>query len=122
VPGIAAVRGLKQSAARRNERFATANFQGATRATHSTAYSVRELLGSITRSAARCFHPYTDLLKRLAAVRGAKHAALGVRPIGVPQSSNEQAVGVLRVDDNGSDLLGVPQTQVLPGLPASVDL
>src|SRR5439155_25758411 len=59
-----------------------------------------------------------DLLPRLAAVGRAEDAALGVGPVGVAQHGDEDAVGVLGIDEDRRDLLAVAQAQVFPRLAA----
>src|SRR5262249_36552481 len=59
-----------------------------------------------------------DALPGLAAVGGAVDAALLVGPVGMAEDGDEDAVRILRVDEQGSDLLPVAQAAVLPGLAA----
>src|SRR5439155_67365 len=56
-----------------------------------------------------------NFLEGLSALGGAENAALCVGTIGVSFGSDENAVGIFRVDENRGDLLGVPQTEMRPG-------
>ncbi len=61
-----------------------------------------------------------NFLECLTAVQRTEDAALGVRTVGMSLGCNEQAIGILGVDDDGCDLFGVAQsaitlTQMLPG-------
>ena len=60
------------------------------------------------------------LVPRRATVRGAKDAALVVRPVRVPEAGDEDHVGIRRMDDEPADLLHVRKPNVLPRL-AAVD-
>ncbi len=55
------------------------------------------------------------LLPGLAAIGGAKDAALGVGAVGVAEYGDEEAVGVARIDEDGGDLPGVAESEVAPG-------
>src|SRR5258708_7001614 len=59
-----------------------------------------------------------DLLPGLAAIGGAEDTALGVRSIGMAESSYEDYVWVAGVDDDLADGTAVAQSNVLPGLAA----
>ena len=63
------------------------------------------------------------LLPGLAAIEGTEDTALRVRPVGVAEDGDEEAVGIARIDQNGGDLLA---RRAGPGdarcWPASVDL
>jgi Fusaric acid resistance protein-like len=61
-------------------------------------------------------------LPGLAAVEGAIDAALRVCFVDVAESGDVHAVGVGGVDDDLADLTGFGEADVMPGLPASVDL
>src|SRR5438874_10036570 len=61
-----------------------------------------------------------DLAPGLAAVGAAEHAALGVGAEGMAEGRDQNDIGILRVDDQGADLAGVPEADVAPGL-AAVD-
>ena len=54
------------------------------------------------------------LLKGLAAVERSEDAALLVRPVRMAERSDEQAVGVARIDVDARDLLGVVETEPGP--------
>ena len=56
-----------------------------------------------------------NLLECLAAVERTEDAALGVGAVGMSLGRNEEAIGILGVDDDGSDLLRFAQPQMLPG-------
>src|ERR1035437_6471996 len=55
------------------------------------------------------------LLESLAAVERTEDAALGVGAVGMSLGRNEEAIGILGVDDDGCDLLRFAQSQMLPG-------
>ena len=57
-----------------------------------------------------------NLLPRPAAVAGAKHAALLVGTVRMPERRHEDAIRVSRVDDDGADLPRLAQAEMLPGL------
>ena len=84
---------------------------------HMPANSTRGLPGTMTRSrrAGRVVH-VEHLLPRLAAVRGAEHAAVGVGRPGVADRGDEDHVGVLRIDHDARDLAGVTEAHELPRL------
>src|SRR5262249_29965353 len=58
---------------------------------------------------ARVVVPVQHLLPRLAAVLGAEDAALRARPVRMPERRDEDAVRVLRVDQDAADLLRVAE-------------
>jgi hypothetical protein len=57
-----------------------------------------------------------DLLEGLASVGSAEETALFVRAVGMSGDGDVDAVGVLRVDGDLTDLLAVAQAQMRPGL------
>src|SRR5205823_2900872 len=57
-----------------------------------------------------------SLLPGSAAIERAKEAALGVRAVRVPEDGDENAIGIARVNGDGTDLLAVAQAEMLPGL------
>src|SRR5574341_562908 len=58
-----------------------------------------------------------DLVPRLPAVRGAKHAAVRLRSVAVPLGAGEHQVRVLRVNHHARDAAGVLEPHAGPGLP-----
>src|SRR5262249_61993988 len=60
-----------------------------------------------------------DFFPRLAAVGGAKHAALGVGAIRMPEHRDEDSVRIARINLNGGHLVPVAQAHVLPRLAAA---
>ena len=76
------------------------------------AKMICEFLGSKTRSVrADVFIFIENLLPGLAAIERAEDAALGVGTIRMSHSADEEAVRVLRVDDDGGDLLRVAEAE-----------
>src|SRR5438270_5976429 len=59
-----------------------------------------------------------NLLECLPTVGGPEDASFSIRSIGMPQHGDIDAIGVLRIDQNRSDLLTVAETQMCPGLAA----
>ncbi len=57
-----------------------------------------------------------NFLPGLAAVGGAENAALGVRSIGMAESSHENDIWIIGIDDDFADGAAVVQADVLPGL------
>src|SRR5205085_6909428 len=56
------------------------------------------------------------LLPGGAAIERAKEAALGVRAVRMAEHSDKNAVGIARINGDGTDLLAVAQAEMLPGL------
>src|SRR5205823_4836878 len=57
-----------------------------------------------------------SLLPGSAAIERAEEAALGVRAVRMPEDGDKNAVGIARVNGDGTDLLAVAQAEMLPGL------
>ena len=53
-----------------------------------------------------------NFLPVCAAVSGTEDAAFGVRAVGMAENGDEDAIGILRIDDDGGDLLAVAQAEV----------
>src|SRR5277367_1832103 len=59
-----------------------------------------------------------NLLPGLSAVRGTKHAASLVRPVGMAHRGDKHHVWIRRMNDNSGNVPRILQTDVGPGLPA----
>src|SRR5258708_23163255 len=70
--------------------------------------------------AARVGDEEQHTLPALAAVAGAEERALVIGAERVAERGDERDIRVSRVDDDGADVRGVAQTQVLPG-PAGIE-
>src|SRR6266446_2789520 len=64
--------------------------------------------------AANIFILVENLLPCLAAVERTVNATLGVRAVRMPLGCDEEAIGILGIDDDGCDLLRVAQAEMLP--------
>jgi len=73
--------------------------------------------GSKARSRRRCFSSlYKNFGEGMAAVGGTKDAALFIGAVGMAFGGDEEAVWILRIDENRRDLLGVAKVlHVRPG-------
>ncbi len=57
-----------------------------------------------------------NFLPAIAAIGGTEDAAFGVGAVGMAEDGDEDAIGILRVDDDIGDLLAVAQTEMFPGV------
>src|SRR5271157_40477 len=117
-PVVAAVGGLEQAAVRTGE-SAVLPWPG-TRLPHHGVHVARvgRVEGQINRAGVLIL--VKNLAPVLAAIDGAKDAALGVGPERVAHRRDENAVGVLGINQNCADLLGIAQPEMPPRL-AAVD-
>src|SRR5580692_6582250 len=117
IPGFAAVGGLEQTPAVAFERAAGGPGRAAGRP-HVRIENLRifGIEGEVGGTGVIIF--VENFLPGSPAVAGAEDAALGVWPVRMAEDGNENAIGILRVDDDVGDLLAVAQAQVLPGFSA----
>ena len=75
---------------------------------------IRGVEGDIHRAGVlvRVEHP----LPRFSTVGRAEHAALGIRAVGMAEHGDQDAARIVRIDDEGRDLLAVRQAEVTPRL------
>src|SRR6202022_2611020 len=45
----------------------------------------------------------------------AEYAALAIRPVGMAEDGDKHTVCIMRIDENGGDLLPIAQAEMLPG-------
>src|SRR5712664_3270059 len=116
-PGVPTIDGFEESAAGANERFAAANFpRSDARGPENGVDSLRIRRIEREIGGAGVFILVQDLGKSLAAVGGAKNAALLIRAVGVAFGGDEDAIWIFRIDENRGDLLGVAKVlHVRPG-------
>src|SRR5260370_27046379 len=67
--------------------------------------------------AADVFILVENFLEGLTAVERPESTALRLRTVGMPLGGDEEAIGVVGVDDDGCDLLRVAQSEMLPDAP-----
>jgi hypothetical protein len=77
---------------------------------------VREIEGEIDSASVLVL--VENFLERAAAVSRAEDAALGIRTVWMSENRDEDAVRVLRINDDRGDLLPVAEAEVLPGFPS----
>ena len=114
IPGGAAIGGFEEAAVRAGE---GAVFPGALLRLPEDGVDglgIARVEGEI--DGAGVFVLVEHLLPGLAAVGGAEDAALRVGAVGVAEHGDEEAVGIVRVDEDGGNLLAVAQAEVAPGL------
>src|SRR5271157_610248 len=114
VPGVAAVGGLEQPAVRPRECAVSPRTLPRLPQHRINDLRIAGVEGEIR--GARMLIFIEHLLPVLTAIRGAEDAALGIRPIGMPQDRHEDAIGIVRIHQNGRYLLAVAQAEVAPGL------
>ena len=117
MPGFAAVGGFEKAAGVAFERVAG----GPWRAARRPQICVDDLRifgieGEVGGAGVVIF--VENFLPVCAAVSGTEDAAFGIRAVGMAEHGYENAIGILRVNDDGGDLLAVAQAEVLPGFSA----
>src|SRR5271167_336616 len=104
MPGVAAIGGFIETAAGAVE--AEARGPGWTARGPQAGVNHLGVAGIEDEIHAACVFVFVeDFLKGLTAVEGTEDAALGVRAVGMALDGDEEAIGILGIDDDGCDLL-----------------